>query len=78
MALNEIDEVDVNLSWLETNMVWVNFQAPAGNDLVEFAAGQGVRLSVNADNSCRLVTHHDVAKADIDTVVELIKAWFAR
>lgn len=78
MALNEMDDVDVNLDWLETNMVWIKFIAPAGKELVEFAAQKGVRLSVNGDNGCRLVTHHDLVSADIDKVVEVIKAWFAR
>ncbi|MBX2879330.1 MAG: low-specificity L-threonine aldolase [Granulosicoccus sp.] len=77
-ALESIDEVSVNRDWLETNMVWAKFNAPAGKELAAYAAERGVLLSVNADNGCRLVTHHDIARADIGTGVQVIKDWFAR
>jgi len=77
-ALEDIDEVDVNRAWQETNMVWIKVRQPAGVQLSAFAAERGVLLSVSKQNGCRLVTHRDVSKADVLAAAAVIGDYFRR
>ena len=75
-ALAGIAGVAVKDDWTQTNMVWI--QLPVNTDhgkvtgFTDFAAERGVLASANGDGSCRLVTHQDVSRADMDTVVNVI------
>jgi len=75
-ALEPMDEVEVNHEWLQTNMVWVRFTQPGGSALTTFAAEQGVLLSINSNDECRMVTHLDVAADDVNTAVNVIKSFY--
>lgn len=74
--LSSIEQVEVRQGWTQTNMVWVKFLQPAGAGLSEFAQKRGFKLSINTDDSSRLVTHKDISAADIDGFIGMLKTWF--
>jgi threonine aldolase len=69
--LNKIDGITVNLSYIETNMVFASFAEHINvKKLVSDLKQQSVLLS--AGNPMRLVTHLDISKTDIEHFINLV------
>lgn len=67
--------VTVKQGWTQTNMVWLEFEESCGQALSTEARAAGILLSAYG-GSCRIVTHHDVDRADIDKLVAVLKLFF--
>ncbi|MBX2824669.1 MAG: low-specificity L-threonine aldolase [Gammaproteobacteria bacterium] len=75
-ALESIDEIEINRNWLETNMVWATVPRAVTEQLASHAAAQGVKLSINREGRCRMVTHLDVSRQDVEKAAEVIGDFF--
>ncbi len=74
--LGEIDELSVDPSSTQTNMVFVDIGAADPQDLEDYLRQSGVLI--HAFRKTRLVTHLDVSESDLETVIAAFKAFFKR
>jgi threonine aldolase len=74
-GLAELEELRVDFTEAQTNMVFVRLRKPA-DELAAFLEDRGVRIS--AGETLRLVTHLDVREDDVGTVVASFKDFFPR
>ncbi len=74
--LGALDGLSVDVDAVQTNMVFVGVEGSA-DDLVSFAADNGVKLLSAYGRNLRLVTHLDIDDDDIDTVVDVFARWSA-
>lgn len=75
--LNNIDLLDIDLSAIETNMLFVHFPCAANSriSLAEHLKQQGIIIG---DTSlCRLVVHLDICKQDIEKTVTAIREYYS-
>ena len=75
--LEGVSGVSVRQGWTQTNMVWLEFESGCGEALSAHARSAGVLLSAYG-RACRVVTHHDVNRADIDALVVVLKTYFEK
>jgi threonine aldolase len=75
--LEGVPGVSVREGWTQTNMVWLEFDDVCGEALAAEAQAANVLVSAYG-RSCRVVTHHDVDKADVDRLVVLLKTFFEK
>jgi len=77
-SLQQIDQVEVDLSAVETNMIFPIFSraqgANRGQNLTSYLQAHGINIG-NWLN-CRLVIHLDISKQDIDLTLALINAYY--
>ncbi len=70
-GLAQIDGLEVDLASVKTNMVFVSLASPTAGLLADYLKQRGILIP--GGDTIRLVTHLDVSKEDINTVVEAIK-----
>ncbi len=75
-ALARIDGIDVDLSSVNTNMVFASAAPPHQKSLHEYLLSSGILLDCG-DHAFRIVTHLDIDDAAIDRLVEAIEAYFS-
>ena len=73
--LSGLAGVTVREGWTQTNMVWLDFEHDCGAALSAWAKESNIRLSAYG-RVCRLVTHCDVKREDLDQVVDTITRFF--
>ena len=73
-GLGEIDELSVNPSRTQTNMVFVDI-GEADPQALDDSLRQS-RVLIHANRQIRLVPHLDVSKSDIETVIAAFKGFF--
>lgn len=73
-SLGEIDEVTVDYSPMQTNMVFITVSAVHSAGLATFLRQKGVLIT--GGETIRLVTHLDIERDDIPRVVESFKDFF--
>ena len=71
-GLGEIDALTVGAP--QTNIFWMDIPAAACEPLRESLLDAGIRASIGPRT--RLVTHLDISRADVDTVVAAFKTFF--
>jgi threonine aldolase len=74
-GLAEIEELEVPLDFLHTNMVFFSVPDGRGPELSAWLEKQGIL--VDGRKNFRLVTHLDISTADIHKTVNAVKAFFA-
>lgn len=78
-GLAEIDELDVDLDTLHTNMVFFRPREAGGHggylELSNYLESRGIL--VDAAKQIRLVTHMQVSAKDVNAVVEAMKAFYS-
>jgi threonine aldolase len=68
-ALNQLDNISVNLAQVETNMVFATFAENV--DIASLVAQlKAKEILLSTGNPMRLVTHLDIDKADIDNFIQ--------
>ncbi|WP_427185006.1 low-specificity L-threonine aldolase [Bordetella bronchialis] len=72
------DVAEIAVLRQSTNMVFVEFPADHCDALTAHAEARGVLMKAVYGGGTRLVTHLDISRADIDTVVATVKDYFAR
>ena len=75
-CLGEIDEIDIDHTDTQTNMVFVDLGEIDSGELTEFLRNRGI--VIQGTGTIRLVTHLDISESDIDRVVEAFKAYVRR
>jgi len=61
--------------WTQTNMVWLDLEQAVGDDLKVYARQNNILLSA-AGSTCRLVTHVDIDRTDINKLSSVIQDFF--
>jgi len=75
-GLAEIEELNVPMEYLHTNMVFFSVPDGRGPELSAFLEKQGIL--VDGRNNFRLVTHLNISTDDIHTTVSAIKSFYSR
>lgn len=73
--LSSMKGVTVREGWTQTNMVWLDFDDDCGAALSAAARDSGILLSAYG-RTCRLVTHRDVSRADVDRLADMFGHYF--
>ncbi|MDG2175644.1 MAG: low-specificity L-threonine aldolase [Gammaproteobacteria bacterium] len=73
-GLAELEELDVDLDFLHTNMVF--FKPMSGDSMVLCDYLQKKNILVEAANQIRLVTHMQVSQKDVQTIIDSVKAFY--
>jgi len=73
-GLSCIDEVDIDMTLVQTNMVFVSLKTGNDEALAAYLKDAGVLISTG--NPIRLVTHLDVNTEDIHRAVSLFAEYF--
>ncbi len=73
-GLSRIDEIDIDMTLVQTNMVFVSLKTGSSEALAAYLKDEGVLIST--DNPIRLVTHLDVNTEDIHRAVSLFESYF--
>ena len=72
--LTSIDEIDIDMALVQTNMVFVSLKSGSPDKLAVYLKDAGVLIEVG--NPIRLVTHLDVSTKDIHRTVSLFESYF--
>jgi threonine aldolase len=78
-GLSELHGDAVDLSAVETNMVYVNLTpfSKSGPEVAAALLEEGVLTVASGQSTMRLVTHRDVSAADIQTVLKALRSVLA-
>jgi len=71
-ALASVPGLQVDLTTVETNMVYFELPGPTAPALVAALRGEGVLTHATAPNRIRLVTHYGITAADCDRAAAII------
>ncbi len=74
-GLADIEELDVDLDNVQTNMVFLRTRDGNYQGLTDYLCTQNILIE--AAEKIRLVTHLDISRDDIQTVIATIKAYYA-
>jgi threonine aldolase len=73
-GLQGLPGIDVDLSRVETNMVFGECQPPlSAREFIERCRGEGVLLDQASPQRWRMVTHRGVSAADIDDAIAVVR-----
>ena len=75
-GLDGVAGLKVRREWLQTNMVWVDYEQNQGEHLVGAAKDAGILLAASYSEG-RMVMHRDVATEDVKTLIEFMRSYFA-
>ena len=73
-GLADVEELEVDLDTLQTNMVFFRPKDGSANDLSAFL--QDKNILVDAAKKIRLVTHMQVSKEDVQSTIDTVKAFY--
>ena len=72
-GLSEIDNIQINLQMVETNIIFADIKADM-DELYIFLKEKGILI--DKSNPLRLVTHLDISTKDIKVTIQAFKAFF--
>lgn len=75
--LSGIPGMTVRADWLQTNMVWLDFAEPCGEQLQNFAKTQGIVIRPGAAEA-RLVIHRHIDDEAVEKIVAMFAAFFRK
>jgi threonine aldolase len=75
-GLSQVRALEIDLADVQTNMVFVRCAAGQSEALSRFLSEKGILITPGT--VMRLVTHLDVQRSDMDTVIESTKEFFSR
>lgn len=75
--LDGMPGITVRPGWTQTNMVWLDMDEDCGAQLSVFAKESNILISAYG-RACRIVTHCDVDKSDLDRLVSLFDQFFSQ
>lgn len=73
--LHDVPGMSVRQAWVQSNIVWLDYDGDHGTSLPAFAKQQGVQISAGR-NAGRVVLHRDVSRQDVNTVARIIREYF--
>ncbi|MFK7854161.1 MAG: low-specificity L-threonine aldolase [Granulosicoccus sp.] len=74
--LKGVSGLEIRHGWTQTNMVWLDLDVDCGAELSAAAKESDILLSAYG-RSCRLVTHCDIDKPDLNRLVAFLDQFFA-
>ncbi len=74
-GLAGLEGFEVDLTKVETNMLFPTLAHGTANDLASYASQHDISILGGPGTSVRLVTHLDVSAADVETVIEVFAAY---
>ncbi|TYC57678.1 low-specificity L-threonine aldolase [Marinobacter sp. BW6] len=75
VGLAKIPELEIDPASTQTNIVYARCQAGKASQLREFLADQGILIT--AGDPIRFVTHQDVSRQDVDTLLSAIRQFYS-
>lgn len=75
-GLARLDELQMDLASVQTNMVFVTLRQERTAALVDYLKRRGILIG-GGEETLRLVTHLDVTAADMETTLAAVKAFFS-
>ena len=78
-GLSQINDVTIEPSDVQTNMVFVNIDAADSQELTEFLSTRDIRIQgeYRIRDRIRLVTHLDIDEHDVEIVIDAFNTFFA-
>lgn len=78
-ALAKLPEIQLDLERVKINMVFLTVvkEGFSADEFADYLLKNGVKNTGYMQGEMRLVTHHGISRQDLDTVIALIKAYFA-
>jgi len=73
-GLAKIPELEIDPDSTQTNIVYARCRAGKASQLKDFLAEQGILIT--AGNPIRFVTHRDVSRQDVDTLLSAIRQFY--
>jgi threonine aldolase len=73
-GLAKIPELEVNPATTQTNIVYARCKAGQASQLKDYLAEQGILIT--AGDPIRFVTHQDVSREDVDTLLTAIRQFY--
>ena len=72
-ALYKLDGIEINPDLVPTNIIYFNINHPSisSSDLVSHMKSKGIIFSDYNGKHCRLVTHNDISRDDIENVIDV-------
>ena len=75
-GLDGLAGLKVRREWVQTNMVWIDYDKNQGEQLVNAAKDAGILMAASYSEG-RMVMHRDVSAEDVETLVEFMRSYFA-
>ena len=75
-GLDGLAGLKVRREWVQTNMVWIDYDKNQGEQLVNAAKDAGILMAASYSEG-RMVMHRDVSAEDVKTLVEFMRSYFA-
>lgn len=75
-VLNEINNIEIDLSAVQTNILIFKPLKISVEDAIEKCKNKGLLISVGRIDSIRAVTHLDVSSDDVETAIKIFKEVF--
>ena len=74
--LAELEEVDIDLETVQTNIVYFSFRGGEidPRQFAQLCSQKGVKIGVAPDGRIRLVTHHDVTMEGVSEAAEVLRS----
>ncbi len=72
-SIHSLDGIELNLDYIQTNIIFFNFNHPhiSSSELVAQMKSNGILFSDYNGKHCRLVTHNDISRKDIENVIDV-------
>tara|TARA_Y100000590_G_scaffold399365_1_gene482541 strand:+ start:30 stop:1064 length:1035 start_codon:yes stop_codon:yes gene_type:complete len=72
-ALHTLDSIEINPDLVRTNIIYFNINHPriSSSELVAHMRSKGIVFSDYNGKHCRLVTHNDISRDDIENVIDV-------
>ena len=75
-GLSGVDGISIDPATVQSNLVFIQVDAPGHMDIAQRLDEQGVRVGARPGGVWRLVTHNDVSSDDIDYALEVVESTF--
>jgi len=75
--LHDVPGMSVRQAWVQSNIVWLDYDGDHGASLPAYAKQQGLQISAGR-NAGRVVLHRDVSRQDVNIVARIIREYFEK
>ena len=73
-AINELDDFEVDLNTVETNMVYFHSQVPAV-EVMEKLKSHGIDVMDIQPHACRIVVHLHITDEDVQRIIDAFSSF---
>ena len=78
-GLHILNGIELNLKHVKTNIIYFNFNHPriSSMELVKYMQSKGIIFSDYNGKHCRLVTHNNINRDDIENVIDVFNKFLS-